>query len=398
MTVQPRALSFRNLRMVYYPVVSQRRIILFRILGIGLALILIGIFLAIIGHSPLKLSAAVIKAAVGSSYGIQQALILATPIILTGIGVSVCMRMGVWNVGAEGQLYLGAFFATIVGLNLKTPTLPGLLLMFLAGAIGGMLWALIPALLKAYADVNEIIPTLLLNFVAVLLVRQVVVGSMRDMSLGELFASHKITYQLPKLFGAYLHVGILIAVVVAILVWLLLKYSLWGYEVRIIGGNRRAAEFAGMNVFSQIFSVFLISGAIAGVAGMIEVAGTAHRLSAAISPGYGYLGLIAAVLASNSPIGIIIVGILYATLLNAGIVLQTQGLSTHFVLVITGSILLFATVSEMVAHYRIISTVEEAEPCETLPEEAVESVISTTLQASAERITEDEAMGEKVHG
>jgi ABC-type uncharacterized transport system permease subunit len=357
----------RGWRTIYFPTVSQRRILLFRILGIGLALILIGFFLDLSGHSPIALSAAVIKAALGSSYGIQQALILATPIILTGIGVSVSMRMGVWNVGAEGQLYLGAFLATIVGLNVNLPLLPGLLLMFIGGIIGGMLWALLPALLKAYANVNEIITTLLLNFVAILLVRQVVNGSMRDMSLGELFATHKIPYALPKLFGAYLHIGILIAVVLAVLVGLLLKYSVWGYEISIIGGNRRAAEFAGMHVFSQVFAVFLLSGAIAGIAGMVEIAGTAHRLSAAISPGYGYLGLIAAVLASNSPIGIIIVGIFYAALLNAGIVLQAQGLSTNFVLVITGSILLFATVGEMVAHYRFVSAVKDSQKGENKP-------------------------------
>jgi ABC-type uncharacterized transport system permease subunit len=345
-------------KMIYFPSVSQRRILLYRILGIVLALILIGFFLALSGHSPIALSSAVIKAALGSSYGLQQALILATPIILTGIGVSVSMRMGVWNIGAEGQLFIGAFFATIVGLNVNVPSFIGLILMVLAGAFGGLLWALLPALLKAYAEVNEIITTLLLNFVAVLLVRHVVNGSMRDMSLGELFASHKVPYVLPKLFGAYLHIGIIIAVFLAILVGLLLKYSVWGYEVRIIGGNRRAAEFAGMHVISQILIVFLLSGAIAGIAGMIEVAGTAHRLSAALSPGYGYIGLIVTVLASNSPIGIIVVGTLYAALLNAGIVLQAQGLSTNFVLVITGTILLFATIAEMVAHYRLIKVSE----------------------------------------
>jgi simple sugar transport system permease protein len=353
---------------VYHAAVSQRRALLWRVAGVAIALFLISLFLAFSGHSPLSLGAAVLKAAVGSSYGLQQALILATPIILTGIGVSVSMRMGVWNVGAEGQLFLGAFFATLVGLNLHLPRLPGLALMLLAGALGGALWALLPALMKAYAEVNEIITTLLFNFVAVLLVRHVVNGSMRDRSLGELFASPRVPFELPKLFGAYLHIGILIAIVLAVLVGLLLKYSRWGYEVAIIGGNRRAAEFAGIRVISQTFVVFLLSGAIAGIAGMIEVAGTAHRLSAALSPGYGYLGLIAAVLAANSPIGIILVGVLYAALLNAGIVLQAQGLSTHFVLVITGSILLFATIGEMAAHFHLVPVRAGPEPCENVDE------------------------------
>lgn len=380
----------RSWKFVYHSAVSQRRSLLFRVVGVLLAFFLIGFFLDVTGHSPLSLAAAVIKAAVGSSYGLQQALILATPIILTGIGVSVSMRMGVWNVGAEGQLFIGALFATLAGLFVHVATLPGLILMFLAGALGGMLWALIPALLKAYADVNEIITTLLLNFVAVLVVRQVVNVSLRDRSLGELFASPKIPYILPKLFGSYLHIGILIAVVLAVLVGLLLKYSRWGYEVSIVGGNRRAAEFAGIRVVFQTFVVFLLSGAIAGVAGMIEVAGTAHRLSTAVSSGYGYLGLIAAVLASNSPIGIIFVGTLYAGLLNAGIVLQTQGLSTNFVLVITGSILLFATIGEMVAHYHLVPTVKEPEPCDSPDELPV--VVNATSGGDQVRMDENESL------
>ncbi len=137
-------------RFVYHSAVSQRRSLLFRVVGVLLAFFLIGFFLDITGHrSAQLLAAAVIKAAVGSSYGLQQALILATPIILTGIGVSVSMRMGVWNVGAEGQLFIGAPFChTRRSLIVHVATLPGLILMFLAGALGGMLWALIPALLK----------------------------------------------------------------------------------------------------------------------------------------------------------------------------------------------------------------------------------------------------------
>ena len=134
--------------MIYFPSVSQRRILLFRLIGVGLALVVIGIFLSLSGHSPSALSVAVIKAAVGSSYGLQQALILATPIILTGIGVSVSMRMGVWNVGAEGQLILGALFATIVGLNSKNAHSTRSRIDAAGRSLRGMLWALIARLIK----------------------------------------------------------------------------------------------------------------------------------------------------------------------------------------------------------------------------------------------------------
>jgi ABC-type uncharacterized transport system permease subunit len=234
-----------------------------------------------------------------------------------------------------------------------------LAVVFLAGALGGMLWMLIPALMRAYWNVNEIITTLLLNFVAVFLVGHFVIGPWRDRSAAILSASRKLPYLIPKIGDSYMHYAILVPIVLAVILTLAIRGTRWGYEVRTIGGNRRVAEFAGMPVLRHILTVMLLSGALAGVAGMIEVAGTAERLSTTISNDYGYLGIIVAALANGSFLGVIPSGFLLAVLLNAGIVLQTQGLSVNSMLAINGVILIFAAVGEVAAGYRLVRSAPE---------------------------------------
>jgi general nucleoside transport system permease protein len=334
--------------------------LLVRAAAVLLALLLVGIVLRVGGIDPLALGSKALRQTLGSAYGLQQAAILATPLIMTGLAVAVGMKMGLWNIGADGQLYVGAFLATWVALNFHGPAPVMLAVVFIAGAVGGMLWMLVPALMRAYWNVNEIITTLLLNFVAVLLVSHFVIGPWRDRSAAILSASRKLPYLIPKIGDSYMHYGILIPVVAAIVLTLAMQGTRWGYEVRIIGGNRRAAEFAGMPVLRHIITVMLISGALAGLAGMIEVAGTAERLSATISNDYGYMGIIVAALANASLLGVIPAGILLAVLLNAGIVLQTQGLSVNAMLAINGVILIFAAVGEVAASYRLVRTSPEA--------------------------------------
>jgi ABC-type uncharacterized transport system permease subunit len=331
-----------------------------RALAVLLALVLVGIVLRLGGLDPLALGSKALRQTLGSAYGLQQAAILATPLIMTGLAVAVGMKMGLWNIGADGQLYFGAFLATWVALSFKGPAPIMLVVVFLAGAVGGILWMLVPALMRAYWNVNEIITTLLLNFVAVLLVSYFVIGPWRDRSAAILSASRKLPYLIPKIGDSYMHYGILILVIAAVVLTLAIQGTRWGYEVRIIGGNRRAAEFAGMPVLRHILTVMLISGALAGLAGMIEVAGTTQRLSGTISNDYGYMGIIVAALANASPLGVIPAGFLLAVLLNAGIVLQTQGLSVNAMLAINGVILIFAAVGEVAASYRLVRITPEA--------------------------------------
>lgn len=327
--------------------------VLVRFLSIAFALLLVGVVIKFSGLQPIALGQKAISQTLGSTYGLQQALILATPLIMTGLAVAVGMRMRLWNIGADGQLYMGAFVATGIALFVKGPPALMLVVMFLAGAIGGALWILVPALLRAYWNVNEIITTLLLNFVAVLLVNHFAIGPWRDTGAAILSATPRLPYLLPVIGDTYLTYGIFIPLVVALLLRLFIQNTKWGYEIRVIGGSRGVAEFAGIPVLRQILTILLLSGALAGLAGMIEVSGTALRLSGTISNNYGYMGIIVAALANGSPIGVLIAGFLLAVLLNAGIVLQTSGLSVSAMLAINGVILIFAAVGEVLAQYKI---------------------------------------------
>jgi simple sugar transport system permease protein len=255
--------------------------------------------------------------------------------------------------------------------------------MFVAGGVAGALWVLLPALTRAYRGANELITTLLLNFVAVSLVMHFVAGPMRDRGLGGHLAAPKLPVTLPTLFGTRLHIGIFLPVIAALVLRLALRHTRWGYQLTIMGGNRRASEYAGMPVARYTFSTLLLSGAVAGVAGMIELAGTTYRLSGTISPGYGYVGFLIAALANFEPVAMLVAGTIYAAILNGGIALKTQGLSVYFVLAITGLILLFATIGEALSRYRIVrrGTAEQVTQGAACLEAEVRESRGSSLQA-----------------
>ncbi|WP_037112069.1 ABC transporter permease [Rhizobium sp. 2MFCol3.1] len=321
-----------------------------RATAIILALVFAGIILALTGANPLDLAAQVIDASFGSSFGMEDLGVLVTPLILTGLSVAVAQQIGAWNIGAEGQFYAGAFASAAVGLFVPGPPTLILVLMFIAGIFGGAIWILVPTLARAYANVNELITTLLLNFVAILLVYYVSTNAWRDRMANS--ATPRLSAEIPELWGS-IHCGLPIAILIALLVAGLLAYSRWGYEVRLVGSNPAAAKYAGMPVRRHLITVMLLSGAIAGLAGMLEIAGTVHRLQGGISNNYGYLGIMVAVLARSSAVGVIFSAALMAFILNSGIILQTQGLTTSTVLAITGLILFLTAIGDELAHYRI---------------------------------------------
>lgn len=323
-----------------------------RILAVVLALVIFGITIRLNNMSVISSAKEVIKGTLGNSYGIQQLFILATPIMMTGLAYVLGSRMQLFNTGVEGQFFVGALTATSVGLYIKGNPILVLALMFIAGAIGGALLAFIPALLRSYANVNEILTTLMLNFVAILLVQHFAIGVWHDPGMKR--ATAKIIYELPTIFGSSVHVGIVIAILIAIIITLTLRGTRWGYELTTIGGNQKAAEYSGMPVKRNLLLVLLISGMIAGIGGMIEVAGTTHRLSDTISNEYGWTGIIAASMAGGSPIVTVFTSFFMAFLLNMGIVLQTEGLNIHIVTALNGLLLLFMAIGEVIARYRLV--------------------------------------------
>lgn len=324
-----------------------------RFVAIGLALLIAGIILSVAGMNPLDLGAEVISDSLGSSFGLEDLGLLVIPLMLTGLAVTVAQQIGAWNIGAEGQFYAGAFAATAVGLFIPLPETWSLVVMFVAGALGGLIWILIPTLARAYADVNELITTLLLNFVAILMVYYVSTDAWRERGGVANSATPRVKAEMPEFWGS-IHWGLPIAVILAIGIAAILTFSKWGYEVRLIGSNPSAGAYAGIPARRHLITVMLLSGAIAGIAGMLEIAGTVHRLQGGISNNYGYLGIMVAVLARGSCLGVIFSGALMAFILNSGIILQTQGLTTSAVLAITGLILFLTAIGDELSYYRIV--------------------------------------------
>jgi ABC-type uncharacterized transport system permease subunit len=323
--------------------------------AIILALVVAGLVLAANGANPIRLATQVVSSTFGSSFGLEDVGLLVTPLILTGLSVAVALRIGAWNIGAEGQFYAGAFAATGVALFIPGPTIVILPLMFIAGAVGGLIWILVPTLARAYADVSELITTLLLNFVATLLVYWVATGPWLDPSGHALATTARLPHDVPEFWGI-VHWGFPAAILLTVVVAAVLNYTRWGYEVRIAGSNPNAAKYAGMPFRRHLILVMLLSGAIAGVAGMLEAAGTVHRLQGGISNNFGYLGIMVAVLARGSALGVLAGAVLMAIILNSGIILQTQGVNVSTVLAITGLILFFTAIGDEFAHYRITRT------------------------------------------
>jgi general nucleoside transport system permease protein len=339
-------------RLQRYPTAPAGVALAARAAAIVLALLTASALLALSGLNPIALGQQVIKSTFGSRFGLEDVGLLVTPLIFTGLSVAVALSIGAWNIGAEGQFYAGAFATAGVGLYVHAPAPLMLPLMFAAGALGGAVWILVPTLARAYASVSELITTLLLNFVALLLVYWVATGPWLDPGGHALGTTARIKYEVPAFWGD-VHWGFPIAVGLTIVVALALRYTVWGYEVRISGANPNAAIYAGMPSRARLIVVMLMSGAIAGLSGFFEVAGTVHRLQGGISNNFGYLGIMVAVLARGSSLGVLAGAALMAVILNSGIVLQTKGLNVSTVLAITGLILFYTAIGDELAHYRL---------------------------------------------
>jgi len=337
--------------------INPRRAILIRLLGGAAALVLTGLILWAAGRNPFTLADKSIRSTFTTQIGFEDTLLIATPILMAAVAVAIGFRARVWNIGVAGQFYMGAWGAALVGLNYDGPAVISIPLMALAAAICGGLWALGPALAKAYLDVNEVVTTLLLNFVAVQWVIWWSTDMWRDPNLGTLSATPRMSAELPFFPGAItLHTGFLVPVALVLLFLFIFRKSVWGYEVDLTGGNKSAAAFAGIPVARRIVQVLVVSGAVAGVSGMIQMTGSVHRLSGTLENQYGISGFMVAALAGLSFLALLAIGSFVAFLLHSGIVLSTQagGISVNLVLAIYGFILLSVGVAEVATRYRLI--------------------------------------------
>jgi simple sugar transport system permease protein len=294
--------------------------------AMALALALAAVPLALAGADVAAAYRQLAAASLGSPFALAETLTRATPLILTGLAAAVAFRARLWNIGAEGQLYLGAVAAVALGAG-AFPSLPaGLLLplVLLGGAAAGALLMLGPTWLKLRLGVDEVVTTLLLNFVALLLVGLLLEGPLQDpMSLGWPQSPPLAdAATLPRLAArTRLHAGLLLALLAAVLAWLYLERTVWGFEARAVGANPAAAEFAGMPVGAVLLRSGLVSGGLAGLAGAVEVAGLKGYLTADLSPGFGYSGIVVATLAGLNPLAVV-----PAALFVAGVFVGADGM------------------------------------------------------------------------
>lgn len=326
-----------------------------------LALLITALILLWVGADPVRTFRAIYLAAFGNAYVISDTLVKATPLILTSLACLLAFRMRLWNIGAEGQFFLGAWGATLVieaVLGKDASAWVFIPLMLLFGFLLGALWGLIPGLLKARFGVNEIITTLMLNYIAVYWVAFWVFGawSERGFQMTPQFPRAAwlprltdFSAILPAFSGILLHLGFVIAMLAVALVWYLLERTRFGYEIRLIGDNPNAARYAGVNIAMMTVVVFMLSGGLAGVAGMAEVTGVVHRLQDRISPGYGFTAIIIAWLAKLNPWAVVPVAILFGGLLIGSREIQPSGLAR----MIQGILLFTLISSEVLNRYRI---------------------------------------------
>ena len=313
-----------------FPVVRQKALqtVLRYLLMIVFAFLMFGLILLISGKDPIHSYQDMFRATFGSVYGFSEVIVAMTPMLITAIAVAIPARIGLINVGAEGQLYMGALLATWGALMFSNlPAWALLPLMVFLGMLGGSLWAFIPGYLKSIGLVNETISSLLLNSVAPSIVSFFIFGywhAPRDTSTTSNFVQ---AARLPTLFGTRINLSFLIAVGLLVLFWLFMKYTRWGLEMRAIGGNPQSARRNGIPLKIYLVSIMCMGGAIAGLAGMSQVSGYYGLLLANFSNGLGFMGFLICWLAGGDPFGIFLIAFVVAVITTGGNLLQmTQGM------------------------------------------------------------------------
>ena len=348
--------------MIYFEKVSAQRNylkILIPIISILLGFLIGGIAIAVVHINPLEVYRQLLINAFGSPYAISETLVAAVPLMLITAGLIVVFKMNIWNIGAYGQYIMGAIFSSYFPIFLtdKIPHYMMLPVMVIASMIGGALWALIPTILKIIWEVNEVITTLLLNYIALFILKFLMYGPWKNPSsygfpLSKTFPDYA---QLPILFsGSRLTIGFVFAIFALLFVYFLISKTRFGYEMRIIGDNPKAAHYAGINVKKNIIIGMLISGALAGLAGMVEVSGIIHFLQIKIGADYGYTSIIVAWVSYLNPITTFFVSILFGGLSSGGYSIQITMRVSYGMVNLIESIILFSLVgAQIFLNYRL---------------------------------------------
>ena len=326
-------------------------------LAIGATILVAAALALLAGADPFAVLGQIVTGAVGSRFALLETLNRATPLIFTGLAVAVAFRARLWNIGAEAQLYAGAIMTVLLGTGaLHAPLV--LPLSALAAIAAGALVLLGPVLLKVRLGVDEVVTTLLLNFVMLLLVSWLLEGPLRDpMGMGWPKSAPLIKEaRLPRIVdGLRLHWGFGVALIAAVLVWIVETRTIWGFEMRATGRNLAAARFAGIPVNAVLIRTAVISGGLAALAGWSEVAGLKGHLPADLSPGFGYTGIIVAMLAVLHPLGVVVSALFVAGIfVGADAMSRAAGVPTYIADMLLAAALLFMVASIRLTGFRLV--------------------------------------------
>ena len=348
--------------------------------GVLVALIVAGIVLAATGHNPLTTYRNIIQASITQPGAFSQTLVSMTPLLFTGLAAAIAFRMRLWNIGGEGQLYMGAVGAAGAGLFFHS--LPGpllILVMIAAGVLAGTLWASIPGALRAYLNTNEILTTLMLNYVAANLMYYLIFDSTsywRDLTS----ASAKVFPQgkyLPataawpplQLGSVTVPFGLILAIGLALLLWGMIRATRYGYEMRVLADSPAVGKYAGMRTRRKILSLMAISGGLAGLGGASQVGDFSHTLDprGLEQAGFGYSGIVVAALARYNPVAVIVTSFFVGMLVNAGFALQGPGFPIGLVGTMEGILLFCVLGAEIFTRYRLTVRLPHARARTTTP-------------------------------
>lgn len=345
-----------GLRIIKRAEMANRRIAILRLFALLLALIAGGIFIACVGQNPFIIYKTIISGAFRSEMAVQATIKVMIPLLIASLGVTLAFKMKFWNIGAEGQIIVGATCASFFALyfsNLNHVVL--VLLMAIAGIVGGGLWGLIPALFKVKFGTNETLFTLMLNYIALHIVSYFRDGPWRDPNAQgySKIARFDNNAALDKVFG--IQCGWVIALLLVIIVYIYLKYTKHGYEISVVGESQDTARYAGMSVKKIILRTMFLSGAVCGLGGMIQATGSDITLTTSVAGGVGFTAIIIAWLAQLNPVSIMIVAFLFSVLEKGSSVVQsTYGLSVDCADTLQGIILFFVLGCEFFIRYRIV--------------------------------------------
>lgn len=328
--------------------------LLITLISLILALLVGAVIILALGSDPAEAYGALWRGAFGTGAAFTQTLGKAVPVMLTGLAVAIAFRCNVFNIGAEGQLVIGAMCAALVGAYVHLPAVLHIPLTILASIAGGFLWALIAAFLKLKRNVNVVISTIMLNYVAQYLVQYLILGPFKGEASAPATRQIDVTAQLPDLLPKpyTLNLGFVLALCAVVVVYVILNKTSLGYEMRAVGYNTTASRVNGINVSRNMFLALLISGGLAGLAGGIEVTGTMNKIINNFSTNYGFNGIPVALMAHNNPFAIILSAMLIGAMRSGSTMMQSSaGISSSIVDVIQGLIIVFLCAEFVIRYY-----------------------------------------------